>query len=212
MKRNKKGKIKNIIIGHICNNKKEYILVSLMFIIGIFLGVFFINHISETQKNEITSYFLTSIEKLKQTQELQTINLLKNNITENLIMGIVLWFLGTTIVGIPIVLGIITYRGFCLGYTIAISIVALGNIKGTIFMLGALLLHNIIFIPGILAIGVSGLKLYKSIIKDKRKQNVKLEVIRHTFFSLIMVAFLLVSSVIEMFVTTNIIIIILKYL
>lgn len=210
--KDKKGKVKNIITKHILNNKKEYLLISLMFVIGIFLGVFFINHTSETQNDEITNYFLTSIEKLKETQELQTMNLLQDNIVENIVLGIILWFLGTTIIGIPIVLGIILYRGFCLGYTISASIVAFGNIKGTIFMLSTLLLHNIIFIPGILAIGVSGLKLYKSIIKDKRKQNIKLEIIRHTFFSLIMTSFLVVSSVVEVFITTNIIMIILKYL
>ena len=35
-------------------------------------------------------------------------------------LAIILWFFGTTVIGLPIVFGIILYRGFCLGYTIAV--------------------------------------------------------------------------------------------
>ena len=36
MKKNKRLKIKETIISHIVNNKKEYIIITLIFIIGIF--------------------------------------------------------------------------------------------------------------------------------------------------------------------------------
>ena len=57
MKRDKRVKLLEIVREHVRNNKKEYILVTLIFIIGIFLGVLFINQIQEGQKTEITSYF-----------------------------------------------------------------------------------------------------------------------------------------------------------
>ena len=46
--------LKEIIKKHILNNKKEYIIVTLLFIIGIFLGVLFVNNINESQKIEVT--------------------------------------------------------------------------------------------------------------------------------------------------------------
>ena len=212
MKNKNKGLLKKIIIEHISNNKKEYIIVLLMFVAGIFLGVFFINHIKEAQVDEIKNYFLTGIENLKQTQGLQMMELLKESVVRNVELATILWFLGTTIIGIPIVLGIIAYRGFCLGYTISCSILALGNAKGISFILAALLFHNILYIPAIVAIGVSGFKLYKSIVKDRKRQNIKGEILRHTIFSFLMALILVLSSVIESFGTTNFILLILKYL
>lgn len=58
---------------------------------------------------------------------------------------------------------------------------------------------------------MSGFKLYKSIIKDKRKENIKLEIIRHTMFSAVMLFLLIISSFIESFISTNILKVIIKY-
>lgn len=78
-------------------------------------------------------------------------------------------------------------------------------------MLILLLLQNILWIPAILALAVSGFKLYKSIIKDRNKENIKIEIVRHTVFSFIMILVLLASSVIETFLSTNILKGLIKY-
>lgn len=211
MKRNKRVKILEIIKDHILNNKKEYMIVSLLFMIGIFLGVLFVNHVQEAQKLEITTYLNTFIDKMKNTENLNHIELLKNSMGQNIILAIVLWFFGTTVIGIPVVFGVVLYRGFCLGYTIAVCITIMGLPQGILFVLILLLLQNILFIPAILGLAVSGFKLYKSIIKDRNKENVKIEVVRHTIFSLIMLLVLMISSVIEIFLSTNILKGLIKY-
>ena len=211
MKKNKRIKFIEIIKEHINNNKKEYIIVTLLFIIGIFLGVLFINNLGEAQKTEITTYMNTFIEKLKNTETLNKIDLLKNSIIQNILLGVILWFFGTTVLGIPIVFGLVLYRGFCLGYTISVCITILGLTKGIFFVLILLLLQNIIFIPVVLALAVSGFKLYKSIIKDRNKESIKIEILRHTIFSFIMLLFLLIASIVEIYLSTTILKELIKY-
>ena len=211
MKRNKRVKILEIIKEHIFNNKKEYMIVSLLFIIGIFLGVLFVNHVQEAQKLEITTYLSTFMDKMKNTENLNHMELLKNSMGQNIMLAIILWFFGTTVRGLPVVFGLVLYRGFCLGYTIAVCITIMGLPQGILLVLILLLLQNILFIPAILALAVSGFKLYKSIIKDRNKENVKIEVVRHTIFSLIMLLVLVLSSVIEIFLSTNILKGVIKY-
>ena len=99
-----------------------------------------------------------------------------------------------------------------MGYTIAVCVSILGISKGLPFVLSSLLLQNILFIPAILALAVSGFKLYKSIVKNQKKENVKLEILRHTVFSLIMLIVLAISALAEVFLSTNILKIIIKYL
>lgn len=197
-------KIKEIIKQHVKNNKKEYIIVTLLFILGIFLGVFFVNNIEESQKTEITEYLNHFIDKMKTTEKLDSMSLLKTSITQNIFLAVTIWFFGTTIIGIPVVFGIIMYRGFCLGYTISVCVTVLGLQRGIIFTLINFLLPSIFLIPAMIALAVSGFKLYKSIIKDKNKENIKLELLRHIIFSIIMLCIILISSIIEVFISTNI--------
>ena len=207
----KEKKIRNTITEHIKNNNKEYIIVALMFIIGIFLGVLFVNNIQENQINEISSYLNNFTEKFKETENIRNTELLKVSIRQNILLALIIWFFGTTVIGIPIVFGIVLYRGFCLGYTISVCISIMGLSKGLMFVIISLLLQNILFIPALLAIAVSGFKLYKSIVKDNRKENIKIEIIRHTIFSFIMLVILIVSSIIEVFISMNILKYLIKY-
>lgn len=210
--RNSSRKIKQIIIEHVANNKKEYTIVILLFIIGIFLGVFFVNNMQESPKEEIQTYINNFIEKMKNLQNIDNATLLKNSIIQNIIFAILIWFFGTTVIGLPIVFGLVLYRGFCLGYTVSSFITILGIGKGITFIFASLLFQSLLSIPAILGLAVSGFKLYKSIIRDKAKENIKLEIARHTIFSIIMIAILLLASVIEIFISTNLMKILVKYL
>lgn len=60
------SKYKTVIISHIEKNLREYILISIIFIIGILLSVVFVNNQSTEQANEISIYINNSIEQLKE--------------------------------------------------------------------------------------------------------------------------------------------------
>lgn len=209
--REKSLKIREVIVKHILNNKKEYVIVTLLFIIGIFVGVFFVNNLDESSKASMQEYLNNFIEKFKQIEKLDNMSFLKTSIIQNILFAIILWFFGTTVIGIPIVFGIIIYRGFCFGYTVSVCVTIMGISKGLVFTLVNLLLPSLIIIPAILAIGVSGFKLYKSIVKDRAKENIKLEIIRHTVFSVVMMLVMIFSSLVEVFICTNILKGIIKY-
>ena len=212
MKKSKKTqKIKEMVVNHLAKNKREYIIILILFIIGIFSGVLFINNIKEEQFNNISNYINTFIEKIKNIESINSLQLLKASLWQNIGVALLIGFFGTTVIGIPVVFGLIIYRGFCLGYTISSCIAVLGTSKGLAFLLSNLLLQNIIVIPTIIAIAVSGFKLYKSILKDKRKENIKLEIIRHIVFCGIMVILLVMASLIEVFISNNMLKMVVKY-
>ncbi len=96
--KNKKLKISGTIKQHIINNKREYIVIGLLFVIGIFLGVLFVNNMQETPKQEVSTYFNNYIDKMKETQNIDNMSLLKTSMWQNLLLMIMIWFFGTTVI------------------------------------------------------------------------------------------------------------------
>lgn len=196
--------IKDVIVNHIKNNIKEYATVILIFFIGIILGIIFINNVNNEQETEISIYINNFIGAMKQNAKINFFDLLKTSISSNIVLTLCLWFAGCTVIGMPIVYGTIGFRGFCLGYTISSLIATLGTGKGLAFGISTILFQNILLIPAIFALSVSGIKLYKSIMKDKRKENIKLEILRHTAFSAIMCVVMILAAFVETYVSSNI--------
>lgn len=202
---------RQIILNYIKQNKREYTLVVMLFIIGIIIGVIWINKSNQWQTEEISIYINGFVKNMKEHTQINQLELLKQGIITNLLFVVTIWFVGSTVIGLPIVCGMVIYRGFCLGYTIASAMLILGT-KGILFSLSTLLIQNILFIPSLLALAVSGIRLYQSIVKDKRKENIKLEITRHTIFCLFISLVIAVSVVLEVYVSTGLMQIISKYL
>lgn len=125
----KNSRIKEILISYLKNNIKEYSIVMIIFLIGLVFGVIFVNNAGKNQIGEITSYINDFVSNLKNNIEIDKAQLLKDTLISNFLLALELWFVGSTVIGIPIVYGIIAYRGFCLGYTISSIIATLGMRK-----------------------------------------------------------------------------------
>ena len=212
MLRKRKSKIRTTIYNHIINNKREYLIITILFFVGLIMSIIVFNNIDEDILEEINIYITTLFENIRNNENIDLLKILKNSIINNIIITSLLWFGASTIIGIPIVYGSIVLKGFSIGYTVCSLLNTLGAGKGLVFAISFMGLHNIVFVLTMFAISVSGVKLYKSIMKNKQRENIKFEILRHTIFCLIMLIGMLMSSIIETYLSTNISIILLKYI
>jgi len=128
----KNSRIKEAFLSYLSNNLREYAIITIIFLIGVVWGVIFINNANETQITEISAYINDFVNNLKNNIQVDKTQLLQDAIISNLILAVTLWFVGSTVIGIPIVYIMIGYRGFCLGYTISSSLATLGTRKWSI--------------------------------------------------------------------------------
>lgn len=205
-------KKRNIIKTHIENNIREYAIACIIFIIGILFGVIFINNLSDIQNNEIKTYIETSINNIKQSGDINQLQFIKETVKENFTFVTILWLMGSTVIGLLLVYVIVAFKGFCLSYTISAIFHVINNGKTVTMLISTMFLKNIIAIPCTIALAVSGMKVYKSIMQDRRKENIKLEILRHTFFSIFILIILILASLIEIYLSQLILKYCIKYI
>ena len=60
-------------------------------------------------------------------------------------------------------------------------------------------------------LGVSSIKLYTSIIKDRRKENIKVSILKHSIVSIMVMIVLIVSAIVKIEISYRMIVNLIKY-
>ena len=196
--------MKKVLLDYIIRNKKNFIIIITIFCIGIVAGIFFINNSNESQQTEINNYIQEIVKNIKDSEEVNRVELLILSIKQNIFFIVIVWFLGCTIIGGIFIYLAIIYKGFTIGYTISALIYVLGIKQGSLIAILSLAFQNIVFLLAFFLIAENGIKLCSGIYK--KRINLKEEVVRHFVIMLISIMLSIIASLIEIYFSTNLLI------
>lgn len=135
-------KIIKLLKNSFQSNKKLIYFLILFTLIGIIFGSTFILFLNETDKNIVNEYITGFINDIKENK----INIYNNFISlniPNIISLILIWLLGISALGIPVILFIYFSKMFVLGFTIS-SFILKYKFKGVIYSFIYLIPSNLI--------------------------------------------------------------------
>lgn len=193
--------MRKILFNYLLLNKRNFIILLILFFIGISLGILMINYSNQEKKIELNDEITEIREIIKESNEINYLNLFILSLKRNCTTILIVWFLGCTIIGGILIYFYIIYQGFLIGYTISAFIAVLGIRNGIIFSLATLLLQNIIFLPALFLVAEKGIKVYKII--HTRCINLKEELVKHTLIMLISILLSTIASFLEVYVSIN---------
>ncbi|WIV10978.1 stage II sporulation protein M [Proteiniborus sp. MB09-C3] len=195
--------IKDIVYKNIKDNFILYFLLVLALMIGISAGAITINVLNEEQSRSLIS-FLDSFFKVLSQEKIDSLTLLKHSFVNNFQTIILIWILGITVIGLPIVIFIVVLRGFIVGFTVGFLINELG-LKGFTFSMLTILPQNIFVIPGIVALAVLSINFSIKIVTSKTKRGIKFsfmsELTRYSISTAILSLLIIMGSLVEAYVT-----------
>jgi stage II sporulation protein M len=198
----------SIVEQYFKKNISKYIIILVVFAIGVLVGTFYLKKIDNV--NDVSSYLQDTIKIIKSGNKINRGSVLKEALLMNLKTSIIIWLLGSAVFGIPLLLIYTGYRGFLLGFTISSILTTFGSYKGNLFLAGSLLPQNLIVIPCMILMVISGFKLSENVLKSKK--SVKAEMLRHTVLCTISFFFMIIAAFIEAYFNTPIIETIIKSL
>ena len=182
-------------------DKKIMTFLNVIAILGIITGSIFMVIINKSDKKDVLNSIKTFFDKLI-NNKFDFAETLKNTMISNLLFSFIIWVIGISVIGIIIVIFIIFYKSFALGFTIS-SIIYAYSIKGSLIALLYVFPHMIINILIMLYIASYSVKL--SIILTKsilRKDNLNFKSFINNYLRiyLISIIFLIVISLYESFI------------
>ncbi len=182
----------NFAIKYFKNNRFILIILMITFAVGIFAGVIYYKNATSTE--ELSNYVEKFMDKIN-VEETKIYNVLKESLLKNTSIILIFWLLGASVIGIPILLFYVLYKGFSISFTISTIISTFGFIKGNVISIVMLFFQNVISTAVIFVAMSSAVKLAINILR--RKKDTKIELLRHTIMCLLCMVGMVLASIVE---------------
>lgn len=149
------------------DNLSLYVFTSVLFVIGVIFGSIVVSALAPAQVtalNEALSGFFNAL-SLGETGT--TPNEITWQAAANVLKMIgLMWILGLSIIGLPVIVILIFVKGFKIGFTVGV-IVSQFQGKGLLFALAAILPQNLIYVPALIICGVAGISFSLMLVRSR---------------------------------------------
>ncbi len=183
------------------SNKKIIVFLVGLFLIGLIAGSIFITIISKSDQALVKEYIKEFVNKADKNK-LNYLEALKNASLSNGLFIVIVWLLGFSIIGIPIVIFMYFSKAFILGFSLS-SFILQYKFKGLLLALIYFFPHHVVNILAYTLIMIYSLKisfiLVNSIIK-KKTISFKAIMNRYLIVFAVSIGMVIVASLYECFV------------
>lgn len=158
-------KIKISLKRYLQKNFLLYFIIFLIFVSGIVFGSLGVKSLNSPQVTDLVEYIDGFINNLP-TASVNTNLEVQHAMMANLKTLFSIWFLGLTVIGIPLTLVIIFTRGFVLGFTIGF-LIEQKSIQGILVVLLTIIPQNLLLIPVIFVAAVLSISFSLYVVRGK---------------------------------------------
>lgn len=186
---------------HIAERIGSYFFVIVLFVVGVASGAVAVKALSFSQKQEL----LTFLQQFFSTSVGSVVNsgALLDTLLVNLQLVWLVWLMGLLIFGLPVIVVLVFFRGFVLGFSVAFLISEMAW-KGLLFAFCSVIPHNLISVPVALALAAVTIHHTISTIRPaptSRREGYWPKVVALTAVTAACSGLIAVASLVETFVT-----------
>ncbi len=200
------NKLLNVLLDDVRKQKKMCLFLFIILIMGLIFGSVFVGVLDEHDKGVVANHIFSFFEHIKKG----TIDYglaLKNSLSSNLLFVLIIWLLGISVIGIPIIIFILFIKGFIVGFVVSAMIINY-NFLGVFAAFSYIFPHIIITSLTLLVLCCYSLQLsfnlFWSVIQ-RRTINFKNIINNYFFVLLLCIIIMFLASLLEVYVSPYII-------
>ncbi len=123
-------------------NKKVFVFLFILFIIGLAAGSIFRVTLNDNDTSLVNTYLDNYINSIKDNTIVFK-DTFFNSISSNLLITVLIWLLGISVIGLPIIIFLFFYKSFVIGFAIS-SVLMKYKVKGLLLSIIYIFPHHII--------------------------------------------------------------------
>lgn len=197
------NKLNNNVYSYMRDNSALYIFSTVLFIMGVVYGSLIIKSLSYNQEQELINYLSDFFYNISIGEWQNSKVAFQQILFDDVKYLLLIWFLGLSIIGMPIIFLIIFMKGLVVGFTISFLISELGW-KGFLFSLFTIVPQNLLIVPAFIIAGVAGTLFSLSLIKNRASSKIatyQQSFISYTLLILLLGGVIVIASAYEAFVS-----------
>ena len=181
--------MKEYLFKYINENFKVIKILIICLIVGLIAGIIVFQCLNQDIKNELIGSIKSTLD-ISKDGGFENINILKNGITSNILIVILIYFASITMIA-PVFICILNiFKGFSIGMYIPTLFLVFGFAKGLLVLLLIVVLPNLIYIPSYIYICVNSINFHYKLVEEKNK----LSMIIKESYKLIMIFSILIEQ------------------
>lgn len=166
----RKNRFVYMLMEHIQTQKSIYLFVSVLFLVGVVFGSVIVNTLDVNKKGELMQYLHYFFQGLAHDDIADSSVAFQHSIGDYFKMLALMWILGLSVVGIPVMLIYLFFKGLVTGFTIGFLLSQL-SWQGFWFATAAVVPINIIVIPVLLVLSVAGIQFSITLVRNRFIQS-----------------------------------------
>lgn len=125
-----------------------------------------VNYLCLDQQTKLQNYLDQVFSSLSDQNSFDRNTAAWDTVLGNVEIAVALWFLGLTVIGLPLIVLIILARGFILGFTVSF-LARQKSLEGTVLIALGIFPQNLLYIPALLVGGVLAISFSLYLIKGR---------------------------------------------
>ncbi|RKD25631.1 stage II sporulation protein M [Ammoniphilus oxalaticus] len=188
---------------HLKENLSLYLFIIVLFTMGVSFGAILVNSLATNQKQDLMGYLTQFFSELHSGLKVNPTAAFQQSLGDHLKYIGLIWMLGLSIIGLPIILIMVFLKGLVVGFTVGF-LAHQWHWSGLMMAGLSVLPQNLLVIPVIIIMGTAGVSFSLRLIRSRfmrRGEHIYPFFLRYTLLVVLLGFILSVASLFETFVS-----------
>jgi stage II sporulation protein M len=196
--------IRSTLTLHFREHSSIYLFIIVLFLMGVIFGAIVVNSLNFGQKQDLYYYLTRFFGQVSSGNFASAYEMFQQSYFHNIKYVGLMWVLGISIIGLPIILILLFLKGVVVGFTVGFLVNQMGW-HGFLLSFVSVMPQNLIVIPAFIIMGVLSvafsLKMVRNQFIKRAYEPVFPMIVRYTLVMVLVSVTLLASSFIEAYLS-----------